>query len=88
MVIAAAAPMTAMATDLSLSLALGVGTGTVGQLILAGMLLVVFAVGFVALIRNVANAGAYHVFVGYGCGSRKRPRTEPHRRRGGLSYLV
>jgi hypothetical protein len=46
---------------------------------------------------QVANAGAYYVFIGYGCGSRKspargrlrpRPRTEPHRRSGGLFYLV
>ncbi|ABM10814.1 APC family permease [Paenarthrobacter aurescens] len=70
MVIAAAAPMTAMASNLSISLALGVGQGTVGQLIVVAALLAVFAVGFVILSRHVTNAGAYFVFIGYGLGKR------------------
>lgn len=70
MVIAAAAPMTAMASNLSISLALGVGQGTVGQLILVAALLAVFAVGFVVLSRHVTNAGAYFVFIGFGLGKR------------------
>jgi amino acid transporter len=68
MVVAAAAPLTAMASNISLSLAFGVGAGTVGLLLVVAVLLTVFASAYVALSRHVVNAGAYYAFIGHGLG--------------------
>lgn len=68
LVVAAAAPLTAMASNLSISLAFGVGAGTVGLLILVGLLLGIFAAAFVTLAKHVRNAGAYYAMVGFGLG--------------------
>lgn len=68
MVVAAAAPLTAMASNISLSLAFGVGGGTVGLLVVVAALLAVFAAAYVALSRHVTNAGAYYAFIGFGLG--------------------
>jgi amino acid transporter len=68
MVVAAAAPLTAMASNISISLAFGVGGGTVGLLVLVAALLAVFASAYVALSRHVVNAGAYYAFIGFGLG--------------------
>lgn len=68
MVVAATAPLTAMASNLSIGLAFGVGEGLVGLLLLVGILLAVFTAGYVVLSRRVINAGAYYAFIGYGLG--------------------
>lgn len=68
MVIAAAAPLTAMASNISLSLAFGVGRGTVGLLVAVAALLTLFAAAYVALSRHIVNAGAYYAFIGFGLG--------------------
>src|SRR6476661_10002439 len=68
MVVAAAAPLTAMASNLSLGLAFGVGSGMVGLLLLVGALLAIFTAGYVVLSRRVFNAGAYYAFIGFGLG--------------------
>ncbi|WP_172652676.1 APC family permease [Rhodococcus opacus] len=68
MVVAAAAPLTAMASNLSLGLAFGVGGGMVGLLLLVGALLGIFTAGYVVLSRRVVNAGAYYAFIGFGLG--------------------
>ena len=68
MVVAATAPLTAMASNLSIGLAFGVGEGLVGLLVLVGILLAIFTAGYVVLSRRVINAGAYYAFIGYGLG--------------------
>lgn len=68
MVVAAAAPVTAMASNISLSLAFGVGKGTVGLLLVVAVLLTIFASAYVALSRHIVNAGAYYAFIGHGLG--------------------
>ncbi|WP_238422015.1 APC family permease [Gordonia sp. 'Campus'] len=68
MVVAVAAPLTAMASNLSLSLGFGVGAGTVGLLVVVALALTVFASAFVTLARYVTNAGAYYAFIGFGLG--------------------
>ena len=68
MVVAATAPLTALASNLSISLAFGVGAGTVFWLIVVAALMAAFAAGFVVLARYVTNAGAYYAFIGYGLG--------------------
>ncbi|KQP77891.1 hypothetical protein ASF37_04460 [Aeromicrobium sp. Leaf289] len=69
MVIAAAAPLTAMASNLALSVGAGAGVGTLGWIVLVGGLLAVFTAGYVALSQQVVSAGAYHAFVTYGLGT-------------------
>lgn len=68
MVVAAAAPLTAMASNLSLSLGIGSGVGTLGWIVVVGALLAVFTSGYVALGQRVVSAGAYHAYVTYGLG--------------------
>ncbi|MFD9669149.1 APC family permease [Rhodococcus sp. NPDC059968] len=68
MIIAATAPLTAMASNLSLSLGFGSGTGTLGWIVAVGALLGIFTLGYVALSRHVVNAGAYYAFIGFGLG--------------------
>lgn len=68
MVVAATAPLTAMASNLSLSLGFGAGEGTLGWIVLIGLLLVVFTSGYVALARTVVSAGAYHAYISHGLG--------------------
>ncbi len=68
MVVAATAPLTAMASNLSLSLGFGAGAGTLGWIVLIGLLLVVFTSGYVALARTVVSAGAYHAYISHGLG--------------------
>lgn len=69
MVVAATAPLTAMASNLSLSLGFGAGEGTLGWIVLIGLLLLVFTSGYVALARTVVSAGAYHAYISHGLGA-------------------
>lgn len=68
LVVAAAAPLTAVASNLPLSLGIGAGVGTLGWIVVIGLLLIVFSSGYVALSRKVVSAGAYHAYVEYGLG--------------------
>jgi amino acid transporter len=68
MVIAATAPLTAMASNISLNLGIGAGVGTLGWLVAVGAVLAVFTSGYVVLSRHVVNAGAYYAYIGYGLG--------------------
>lgn len=68
MVVAFAAPLTAMGTNLALSLGPGVGVGTLGWMVLIGLLLAAFTAGYVVLARTVVSAGAYFAYIGHGLG--------------------
>lgn len=68
LVVAATAPLTALASNFALSFALGVGAGTVLVLVGVGGLLAFFAAGYIVLSRHVTNAGAYYAFIGFGLG--------------------
>ncbi|WZH50480.1 MAG: APC family permease [Nocardioides alkalitolerans] len=69
-VVAVTAPLTALASNMTLSLALGGGVGTVGVIVLVAVILCVFAAGFVAMSRQVVNAGAYFAYIAHGLGER------------------
>lgn len=69
-VIAITAPLTALSSNIAISLAFGAGEGTVGVLALVLAILLVFSVGYVALSRQVVNAGAYFAYIGFGLGKR------------------
>ncbi len=68
MVVAATAPLTAMASNFALSIGVGAGIGTLGWILVVAALLFVFTAGYVVLSRHVVNAGAYFAFMGYGLG--------------------
>jgi amino acid transporter len=68
LVVSAAAPLTAVAGGVPLSMLMGNGAGIPGTFLLVTVLLLVFAVGYVAMARHVANAGAFYAYTARGLG--------------------
>ncbi|GAA3737686.1 amino acid transporter [Spinactinospora alkalitolerans] len=68
-VVAAAAPLTVMAGVAPLAISIG-GVAAPSGYLLAGVLLLLFAVGFTAMSRHIRNAGAFYAYVGRGLGRR------------------
>lgn len=70
MVVATAAPLTAMASAFPLAVALGNGVGAPGTYVVVALILALFAVGYAAMSRHVTNAGAFFAYVTVGLGRR------------------
>lgn len=68
LVVSAAAPLTAVAGGVPLSMLLGNGPGIPLTFVLVTALLLVFAVGYVAMSRHVKNAGAFYAYTSRGLG--------------------
>ncbi|BBH69999.1 amino acid transporter [Actinoplanes sp. OR16] len=68
MIVAATAPLTALATNIAVSLGHGVGIGTVGLFLAVAVLLAIFASGYLLLARYVRSAGGQAAFVSFGLG--------------------
>jgi amino acid transporter len=68
MVLAAAAPLTAAAGVLPLSILFSENSAAPVYFIVATVLLVFFAVGYTALSRHVADAGAFYAYIRAGLG--------------------
>ncbi len=68
-VVAAAAPMTAVVGATPAAFAFGNGAGVPGAFILAGILYLLFSVGFTAMTRHVNGAGAFYAYITRGLGS-------------------
>jgi amino acid transporter len=68
LVLAAAAPMGAIVVTVPLSMGFGTGVGTPGAYLTAGIVLLLFSVGYVAMSRHVTNAGAFYAYVTRGLG--------------------
>jgi amino acid transporter len=68
LVVSAAAPLTAVAGGVPLSMLMGNGAGIPGTFVVVTVLLLVFAVGYVAMARHVANAGAFYTYTALGLG--------------------
>jgi amino acid transporter len=66
-VIAAAAPLGFAVGAIPLAIGRG-GIGTAGMFIVVGLLLLVFAVGYVAMARHVRRAGGLYIYVTEGLG--------------------
>lgn len=66
-VMSAAAPLTVVASGAPLTVALG-GIGGPGAIFAAGIVLLLFAVGFTAMSRYVRNAGAFYAYTTQGLG--------------------
>ena len=67
-VLACVAPMGAVVSIVPLGMLLGNGPGFVGAIVLAGLILMCFAVGYVAMCRHVVNAGAFYAYIAEGLG--------------------
>jgi amino acid transporter len=68
MVIAAAAPLAAIIGTVPLMLARGNGAGVPGAFVLAGVTLMLFAIGYAGMARRVVNTGAFYTYVAHGLG--------------------
>lgn len=67
MVIAAAAPMTVVAAS-PIGMAFSNGGGVPFNFLAAGIILLLFAVGYTAMAEHIPDAGAFYSFVGAGLG--------------------
>ncbi|MGW8066033.1 APC family permease [Streptomyces ziwulingensis] len=67
-VLSGQAPLTGIAGAAPISVATGNGAGTPAAYVLAGAVILLFSVGFVAMGRHVVNAGAFYTYVGTGLG--------------------
>lgn len=68
LVVSAAAPLTAVAGGVPLAMLLGNGVGVAGGFAIVSVMLLLFAVGYVAMSRHVRNAGAFYAFAAQGLG--------------------
>ena len=67
-VVAAAAPLTAVVGASPAAFAFGNGPGVPGAFVLAGLLYLVFSVGFAAMSRHIGGAGAFYTYIAQGIG--------------------
>src|SRR3984957_14587488 len=67
-VIAAAAPLTGMLGIIPVAIRLGNGAGVPGAFVAAGLILLVFSVGYAAMSQHVVNAGAFYAYLAQGLG--------------------
>jgi amino acid transporter len=70
MVIAAAAPLTVISGNIPLSVGLGNGAGAPVGFVIAAVVLLLFAIGFVNMTPHVKEAGAFFSYVTEGLGKR------------------
>ncbi|MCJ8507124.1 APC family permease [Rhizobium lemnae] len=67
-VVAAAAPLTAVVGATPPAFAFGNGAGVPGAFVLAGLLYLIFSVGFTTMGRHVGGAGAFYTYITQGIG--------------------
>ncbi|WJV55988.1 APC family permease [Prodigiosinella aquatilis] len=67
-VVAAASPLTGVIGGLPVAIASGNGAGIPAIYVLAGIILLVFSFGYIAMSRYVTNAGAFYSYISLGLG--------------------
>ncbi|MCV7419743.1 APC family permease [Mycobacterium yunnanensis] len=67
-IIAAASPLTVVVALYPIIIGSGNGVGMPGAFVIAAVVLMIFAVGYVAMSRHVTNAGAFYAYVTLGLG--------------------
>ncbi|TQJ85398.1 APC family permease [Streptomyces sp. SLBN-31] len=67
-VLSGQAPLTGIAGAAPISIAIGNGSGTPAAYVVAGAVILLFSVGFVAMGRHVVDAGAFYTYIGAGLG--------------------
>lgn len=68
LVVAAAAPLAAIVGNGALGVLLGNGAGMPASYLLAGIVLILFAIGFVRMSPHVKHGGAFYAYVRHGLG--------------------
>ena len=68
LVVSAAAPLTAVAGGVPLSMMLGNGPGIPLTFAFVTTVLLLFAIGYVAMARHISNAGAFYAYTAQGLG--------------------
>ncbi|CAB3715141.1 Putrescine importer PuuP [Paraburkholderia sediminicola] len=68
LVISAAAPLTGMLGAVPPAISLGNGAGIPGAFVIAGVVLLIFSVGFASMSRHVVRAGAFYAYITAGLG--------------------
>ena len=66
--LAGAAPMSAMFGNVPIAVGFGNGTAAAGGFILGTILLLLFSVGYVAMVRKYTSAGGFYSFISHGLG--------------------
>jgi amino acid transporter len=69
-VLSAQAPLTGIAGAVPIAVLLGNGPGAPAAYGAAGLIILLFSVGFVAMSRHVIDAGAFYLYIGRGLGRR------------------
>lgn len=67
-IVAAAAPLAAMVFTVPLSFALGVGVGVPAMFVFAGLTLLCFTAGYIAISRRIVSAGGFYSYIARGLG--------------------
>ncbi|WP_046730418.1 APC family permease [Streptomyces humi] len=67
-VLSAQAPLTGIAGAVPIAVAVGNGPGAPAAYAVAGAVILLFSVGFVAMGRHVVDAGAFYTYIGRGLG--------------------
>lgn len=67
-VVAAASPLVGMTGALPVAIVLGNGAAVPGAYLAAGIVLILFSVGYAAMSQRVTNTGAFFAYVGRGLG--------------------
>ncbi|WP_188189675.1 APC family permease [Nonomuraea sp. SYSU D8015] len=67
-VLSAQAPLTGIAGAAPIAVAIGNGAAAPAAYLVAGLVILLFSVGFVAMSRHVVDAGAFYVYIGKGLG--------------------
>ncbi|MBE8477615.1 APC family permease [Streptomyces justiciae] len=67
-VLSAQAPLTGIAGAVPIAVAIGNGAGAPAAYLAAGIIVLLFSVGFVAMGRHVVDAGAFYTYIGKGLG--------------------
>lgn len=69
-IVATAAPLTAMVAVLPVAIAFGNGIGVPGAYLVASLVLALFAIGYASMSRHLTNAGAFFAYITAGLGRR------------------
>lgn len=69
-VLSAQAPLTGIAGALPVAMLLGNGAGAPAAYLLVGCVILLFAVGFIAMSRHVSDSGAFYSYISRGLGRR------------------
>jgi amino acid transporter len=68
LVVSAASPLSAMLGAVPPAVSLGNGAGVPGAYVIAGLILLIFSVGYAAMSRHMIRAGAFYAYVTAGFG--------------------